>query len=178
MLPFGRLLARRRAEPQSVPVGIDYRHLTGLPLGVARRLCGLYATPANLAKQRIDVVNQEIGGAANLAVARMLGQEEGQPVTSQLRKHGQTGFEPVLPIHVETEAIDVEGTRALPVGHAQLREDALSHRRLRHGAQSTSCEATGQAGGVDYAVPNLAVVVRARRNAENNFRGYWRRRAA
>src|SRR5438034_7695323 len=104
----------------------------------------------------------EIGGTANLAVARVLGQEERQPVASQLRKHGQTGLEPVLPIHAETEAIDVEGARALPVGHAQLREDALSHRRLRHGAQSTSCEATGQAGGVDYAVPNLAVVVRAR----------------
>src|SRR2546425_3647609 len=115
MRPFGRLLARRRAEPQSVPVGIDPRHLTGLPLGVARRLCGLYATAANLAKQRIDVVNQEIGGAANLAVTRVLGQEERQPIASQLRKHGQTGLEPVLPIHVETEALDVEGARALPV---------------------------------------------------------------
>src|SRR5207249_8779608 len=79
---FRQLLGHRRAEPESVPVGIDHRHLTGLPLGVARRLCGLYPTAANLAILCMQKTAYEIGGTANLAVARVLGQEERQPVAS------------------------------------------------------------------------------------------------
>ena len=39
----------------------------------------------------------------------------------------QARLESTLPIQSEPKAIHVEGTYALPVGHAQLREDSLTH---------------------------------------------------
>src|SRR5881409_2836315 len=121
------LLRHSSAEPKPVPVGIDDRHLASLPLRVAGRLGWRNATAANLAKQSIDVVHHEIRGASGLAVAAVLGQEEREAVASELGKDGQAGLESMLPIHSESQAIHVEGTRPLPVGHSQLGEDSLTH---------------------------------------------------
>src|SRR5258708_30310319 len=117
---FGSLLTRRCAEPEFVSIRISYGHFSGVPLGVAGQLRGLDTAGTDLAIQRIDIVNHQVGGAADLAVASMFGEKKRQPTTSHLGKHGKAWLESVLPVHQETKAHLVERPGALPVRHTQL----------------------------------------------------------
>src|SRR5712691_916382 len=128
---FGSLLTRCCAEPELVSIRISYGHFSGVPLGVAGQLRGLDAPGTDLAIQRIDVVNHQVGGAADLAVAGVLRKKKRQSITSHLRKHREARLESVLPVHREPEAIHVKDSCALPAGHAQLGEYSLSHLTLR-----------------------------------------------
>ena len=62
----------------------------------------------NWSNHGIDVRHVQVDQAAFWAIARVLGQKERQSVAGHLCKDRKAGFEPVFPINLKTEAIDVE----------------------------------------------------------------------
>ena len=57
--------------------------------------------------QLVNIVDDEVCGARDLAVSRVLREEERESVSGQPREHGETRLELVLPIDVKPETVDV-----------------------------------------------------------------------
>ena len=82
-------------------------------------------TTANSLVQGIDVVNNDVGGAARFAVAGVLSQKQRPPVEGESAEHRKPRFKLMLPLETEAKAIDVEGLGSRPVRAAKLRSDEL-----------------------------------------------------
>lgn len=63
----------------------------------------------------------------NLAISRVLGEEDRLTLPSELDKERKARFEPMLPVDCEAEALDIEAQAQLCVCNAQLRDDCLWH---------------------------------------------------
>lgn len=85
--------------------------------------------PADSLVQRVHVINNDVRGAAGLAVARVLGEEQRAAVECESSKHGEPGFKLVLPLETEAKTVYVEGLGSRPVRTAKLWSDELCHRR-------------------------------------------------
>jgi hypothetical protein len=72
----------------------------------------------------------KVRGATHLTIARVLRQEEREPIARQLRKHREPWLELVFPIDVEAETVDVEPSGSVPTGHPKLWKYALIHVEL------------------------------------------------
>jgi hypothetical protein len=76
----------------------------------------------------------------DLAVARVLREEERESVSRQLREHGEPWLELVFPIDVEAEALNIEPLRSVPAGHPKLWKYALIHDELPAPPRSLSAD--------------------------------------
>jgi hypothetical protein len=83
------------------------------------------AISAKLVEPNINVGHVQVDQAAYRTIASVLSQKERQSVAGHLRKDRKAGFEPVFPINLKTEALDVELLAPGIVSHSQRRHHAL-----------------------------------------------------
>jgi hypothetical protein len=117
----------RIGKTKSIAIGIDQTHLSHSPWRIFGRLQNLHTTRGDLAIERINIVNDDVSRSTHLTVPGMLREKEGQPITGDLRKHWEARLEPMFPVRAKAQALLVEGPRALPVRHSQLRCYTLRH---------------------------------------------------
>jgi hypothetical protein len=64
--------------------------------------------PEQLGVPVVHVRDIEVDEAADLAIARVLGEVEGEPVAADLHEDGEVRAEAMLPVDTEAEPLDVE----------------------------------------------------------------------
>ncbi|KAG0919261.1 hypothetical protein G6F31_021185 [Rhizopus arrhizus] len=72
-------------EAQAVAVGVTQQHLAAAPFGVMRRLLDRHVRGAEGTVQRIDILDDEVHRAADLAITGVFGEEEGLASTTKPR---------------------------------------------------------------------------------------------
>ena len=83
-------------KAQSVAVRVTQEHLAAAPSGVVRWLLDRYVGGTEGAVQGVDVFNDEVHRAADLAVAAVFGEEDRLAVAGELGEQREAGFEAVL----------------------------------------------------------------------------------
>src|SRR5690606_33459218 len=114
-------------ESQPVSVWVDDQHLPRAPRAVLRRLDDPRAAITEGRTQGVHVVDHEVCSPTDLAVPRMLCEEQGEAVHAHLGEHGQARLERMLPLDPEAQVVLVERAADRPIRHAELRDDALLH---------------------------------------------------
>ncbi|KAI1693054.1 hypothetical protein Ddc_23182 [Ditylenchus destructor] len=114
-------------KAKAVAIGVAQQHFAGAPFGVMRGLLDRHVGGTEGAVQAVDVVDDEVHRAADLAVAAVFGEEDRLAVAGELGEQREAGFEAVFPVDHETQPLHVERQGGIGVAHAQLRDDGLGH---------------------------------------------------
>lgn len=125
----------RISKSQAIAVWVDYAEFSSAPGRVLRRFMNLDTSLTDFAIELIKVIYHNVRCPTNLAFSRMLCKKEGQPISAHLGKHRESWLEAMFPLHSETQAVLVEGTRTNPVRRSQLWCNALAHGRFSSEAQ-------------------------------------------
>ncbi len=117
----------RICEAEAVPIRIRDDHLARSPRHVRRGSAGHNPTSYELFVAGVDVRDDKVGCAADLAVTGVLGEKDRLARARQLREERESRLEAVLPVDGKAEAVDVEGKAASRVGNPKLGNDTLAH---------------------------------------------------
>jgi hypothetical protein len=113
------------ADVEFVPIWIHNGHAAQAWQILVRGFVHSDALSAKLVEPNINVWHVEVDQAAYRTIARVLSQKERQAVAGHLHKGRKVGFEPVFPINLKTEALDVELLAPRVVSHPQRWHHAL-----------------------------------------------------
>jgi hypothetical protein len=114
-------------KAQTVPIRICQQELTGSPRRAGQLVRGNNPLLLEFSQAMRSVWNDEVHGTTNLAIASVLGEKDRLTLPSELDEEREARFEPMLPVDLEAETIDVEAQAQRCVGDAQLGNDCLWH---------------------------------------------------
>jgi hypothetical protein len=106
-----------RADVKLIPIRIHDGHAAQSGQALVWGFLHSDTLSPELVEPGVDVGHVQMNQAAYRAIAGVFSQKKRQSVAGHLRKDGKARFEPVFPIDVEPEAVDVERLAPRVVSH-------------------------------------------------------------